>query len=52
LRLEYLAGRARIAQKEQQIYEDMTDQLAYPEDFFRVGPEEERALSRFFDDYK
>jgi spermidine synthase len=49
LRLEYLAGRARTAQKEQDIYENMTRGLAYPEGFLRVGPEEERTLNRFFD---
>jgi spermidine synthase len=50
LRLEYLAGRARTAQKEQRIYENMTRDLEYPEDFFHASPEEERMLRRFFDD--
>jgi spermidine synthase len=49
LRLEYLAGRARTTQQEQDIYENMTRGLAYPEGFFRVGPEEEGMLNRFFD---
>jgi spermidine synthase len=49
LRLEYLAGRARMVQKEQRIYGNMTERLEYPEDFFRVGPEEERMLRWFFD---
>ena len=41
-----------MAQKEQRLYDDMTEYLAYPEGFFRVSPDEERALSRFFDYYK
>jgi spermidine synthase len=49
LRLEYLAGKARMAQKEERIYEDMTEYLVYPENFFRVSPEEERMLNRYFD---
>lgn len=32
------------------IYENMTERLTYPEDFFRVDPEDERMLRRFFDE--
>lgn len=49
LRLEYLAGRARMAQKQERIYESMTQRLDYPEGFIRVTPEEESLLRRFFD---
>jgi hypothetical protein len=38
-----------MAQKEERIYEDMTEYLVYPENFFRVSPEEERMLNRYFD---
>lgn len=49
LRLEYLAGRARMANKEERIYDNMTKRLEYPEGFFRVSPEDEYMLRRFFD---
>ena len=49
LRLEYLAGRARMSHKQERIYENMTRRLEYPEGFFSVSPEEERMLRRFFD---
>ncbi len=49
LRLEYLAGRARMAEKQERIYDNMTNRLDYPEGFFQVSPEEERVLRRFFE---
>lgn len=48
LRLEYLAGRARMSEKQERIYDNMTKRLDYPEDFFRVRPEQERVLRRHF----
>jgi spermidine synthase len=49
LRLEYLAGRARMARKEERIFDNITKRLEYPEGFFRVSPEDEHMLRRFFE---
>jgi spermidine synthase len=48
LRLEYLAGEALNRYDEVAIYDDMTADLAYPDDLFRADPATERALRRTF----
>jgi spermidine synthase len=48
LRLEYLAGEALNRYDEVGIYDDMTADLAYPDDFFRADSATERVLRRTF----
>jgi spermidine synthase len=48
LRLEYLAGEALNRHDEVAIYNDMTADLAYPDDLFRADPATERVLRRTF----
>jgi hypothetical protein len=48
LRLEYLAGEALNRYDEVAIYDEMTVDVAYPEEFFRADPATERALRRTF----
>ncbi|MFZ5876949.1 MAG: spermidine synthase [Nitrospirota bacterium] len=48
LRLEYLAGEALNRHDEVAIYNDMTAELAYPDDVFRVDPVTEHLLRRTF----